>query len=62
MESWGEDTGLRGVVLGIQLGFVKWGGGGGGGDLRQLEEMKVLGRRISRLEFTCNYTALLKTI
>lgn len=30
MESWGEDTGLRGVVLGMQLGFVKWGGGGGG--------------------------------
>lgn len=29
MESWGEDTGLRGVVLGMQLGFVKWGGGGG---------------------------------
>lgn len=28
MESWGEDTGLRGVVLGMQLGFVKWGGGG----------------------------------
>lgn len=26
MESWGEDTGERGVVLGMQLGFVKWGG------------------------------------
>lgn len=58
MESWGEDTGERRVVLGMQLGFMK--GGGGGGDLRQLEEMKVLGRRISSLEF--NYTALLKTI
>lgn len=31
MELWGEDIGLRGVVLGMQLGFVKWGGGGGGG-------------------------------
>lgn len=25
MESLGEDTGERGVVLGMQLGFVKWG-------------------------------------
>lgn len=26
MELWGEDTGERGVVLGMQLGIVKWGG------------------------------------
>lgn len=26
MESWGEDTGERGVALGMQLGIVKWGG------------------------------------
>lgn len=58
MESWGEDTGERGVALGMQLGIVKWGGEWG--YLRQLEEVKVLGRRISSLKF--NYTALLKTI
>lgn len=29
MELWGEDIGERGVVLGMQLGIVKWGGGWG---------------------------------